>query len=429
MKLKIVYYWLYFRFKRKSKTRKELTQYQQRKLQSFFAKVLTQSPYYATFVKEGKVLDDFPIINKQIFMEMFDQINTQGIKKQQAMEIALQAEESRNFSPEYGKLTVGLSTGTSGKRGLFVVSEKERAQWVGLVMNRVIKPIFFKKQKIAFFLRANSNLYSSIRSSLFEFAYFDIFKPVDELLADLNAYQPHILAAQPSVLSDIADRQQRGLLHISPKQIISFAEVLQDEDNHFISSVFNVSITQVYQCTEGFLGVSCTHGTIHLNEDFLLIEKKTIEGRRFHPVITDFTRSTQPIIRYELDDILIERESPCPCGSVFLGLERIEGRADDVLVFTTSEGKVKLYPDIICRMIARRTNDFRTYRIVQTDESHVRIELDCDPGDFDTVGQRIQAGIEDLLQTNHVYSITIELQKGITTSPGSKLRKVTRAIL
>ncbi len=425
MKLKIIYYWLRFRLARRFRTRQQLEKYQQQQLSRFLTHILTRSPFYAPLLKSQKSLSDFPVVNKAVFMEHFDAINTQGVKKEHAMQLALQAEESRDFAPEYGNLTVGLSTGTSGKRGLFVVSEAERAQWVALVMTRVIRPMLFKKQKIAFFLRANSNLYGSIRSSLFEFRYFDIFKPIDELIDELAHYQPDIVAAQPSVLLDIASHQQKGLLLIKPIQLISFAEVLFPEDSAYIQSVFQLPLTEVYQCTEGFLGVTCPHGTLHLNEDFVLIEKKYIGERRFHPIITDFTRTSQPIIRYELDDVLLERETPCPCGSVFTGLERIEGRANDVLVFG-EEVAGRIYPDLLSRMIARRTDDFRTYRVVQETPDRICVELDCEATDFERISQQIQQGIEELLASRNINKITIRFQQGITFVRGSKFRKITR---
>lgn len=41
-----------------------------------------------------------------------------------------------------------------------------------------------------------------------------------------------------------------------------------------------------------------------------------IDERRFTPVITDFTRQTQPIVRYKLDDVLVVSDKPCPCGTL-----------------------------------------------------------------------------------------------------------------
>ncbi len=52
---------------------------------------------------------------------------------------------------------------------------------------------------------------------------------------------------------------------------------------------------------------------------------------RFHPVITDFSRTTQYFVRYRLDDILRTGEQGCACGRHSLVIESIEGRSDEIL--------------------------------------------------------------------------------------------------
>ena len=84
-------------------------------------------------------------------MKNFNGINTKGIDVKQAIEVATRSEKSRNFSPTLNGLTVGLSTGTSGNKGLFLVSKQERAMWVALILQRIIG-WKFRKRKIAFFL-------------------------------------------------------------------------------------------------------------------------------------------------------------------------------------------------------------------------------------------------------------------------------------
>jgi putative adenylate-forming enzyme len=254
-KLKIIFYWIQFKLRAKFRERKTIEKFQYDKLQLFFKKVLPLSPFYARLVKEENVLSDFPLVNKNFYMENFDELNTKGISKKEALQTALKAESDRDFSSTIKDITIGLSTGTSGKRGIFLVAEEERAQWAAMVMARVVQPKLFKKQKVAFFLRANSNLYSSVQSALFEFRYFDIFKPIEILAKEVEEFQPDILAAQPSVLSDLAEFQKSGRIKIQPEKIISFAEVLYPEDKAFILSVFKAEFKEVYQCTEGFLGV------------------------------------------------------------------------------------------------------------------------------------------------------------------------------
>ncbi len=338
--------------------------------------------------------------------------------------MAIEAEQTRSFKSEINGITVGLSTGTSGKRGLFLVSENERAQWAALIMSRVIKPKFFKKQKVAFFLRANSNLYTSVASGLFEFMYFDIFRPLNELLVELNKYQPDILASQPSLLVDIALAQKNNQLNIKPIQIISFAEVLHANDKKSISTIFNTKITEVYQCTEGFLGVSCEYGTMHLNEDFIRFDKEWIDRNKFYPIVTDFSRHSQPVVKYKLNDVLEIKTEPCLCGSPLLGIERIIGRDDDVLIFNG----IKVYPDLIARKIALVTDSFQKCTIEQVGNKTLKISIECKNEEFKNTCNLFQNTLNELFNELGINEIEFHFEPKIANVTGNKTRKIKRLV-
>jgi putative adenylate-forming enzyme len=191
--------------------------------------VLKKSNFYRELANQNKPLTDYPIVNKLIFMDKFDEINTCGIKLEDAYKIALEAENSRDFSPMIKEISVGLSTGTSGNRGVFLVSEDERAKWVAAVLDRVIG-FSLKKRSVAFFLRANNNLYDSVKSKTIRFEFFDLLKNLSTHVERLNALQPNILVAQPSMLLLLANEQEIGRLQINPDKIIGVAEVLYEED-------------------------------------------------------------------------------------------------------------------------------------------------------------------------------------------------------
>ena len=52
-------------------------------------------------------------------MERFDSINTRGVKRNEAFDLAIKAEKSRDFESMIDGVTIGLSSGTSGNRGVF----------------------------------------------------------------------------------------------------------------------------------------------------------------------------------------------------------------------------------------------------------------------------------------------------------------------
>src|SRR5450432_2932759 len=100
-KLKIIYYWFKLMLAPKLTSREAIASFQEKKLQNFVKNTLTKSKFYAKFFV-GRKLDwaSVPVISKTEFMEHFDDINTQGILKKDAFQIAFEAENSRNFKSE-----------------------------------------------------------------------------------------------------------------------------------------------------------------------------------------------------------------------------------------------------------------------------------------------------------------------------------------
>ena len=40
------------------------------------------------------------------------------------------------------------------------------------------------------------------------------------------------------------------------------------------------------------------------NEDFVKIDQEWIDDAHFYPIITDFSRHSQPVVKYKMNDIL-----------------------------------------------------------------------------------------------------------------------------
>ncbi|WP_299455368.1 F390 synthetase-related protein [uncultured Microscilla sp.] len=406
---------------RKPRTQEAKEKLQQKLWKRLQKKVLCHSGFYRESAQNKQPLAAYPLMNKTRFMANFNAINTHRIEVQEAYNVALKAEQSRDFSPMLGKVTVGLSSGTSGNRGIFLATQAERAFWVAAVLDRVIG-VSLKKRKVAFFLRANSNLYDSVKSRVLQFEFFDLYNDVSQHIARLNALKPHILVAQPSMLLELAQALEAGTLHIAPAKIISVAEVLYPEDKAQLERAFRQTIHQVYQCTEGFLASSCSEGVLHFHEDFLIIEKKYLDEShtRFHPVITDLLRSSQPVVRYELNDIIVE-EKACPCGQPTLAIAQIEGRADDVLHFIDTTGNtVKIYPDFLRRAIIFADETIQDYTLAQTDLQ--RLEL-YTKGQEESFYQGRQ-GILDLLNKYHIAGVRIVQTHHKHHEKGDKLRRI-----
>ncbi|HEX7832577.1 MAG TPA: F390 synthetase-related protein, partial [Thermoanaerobaculia bacterium] len=297
-----------------------LTRYQDERARAVVQHAIANAPFYRALYANHDPRDwrALPTIDKQSMMANFDTFNTRGVRRDDAMEIALRAERDRDFAPSIDGLTVGLSSGTSGHRGLFLVDEREQQTWAATILARALHRI--RRTRLAFFLRSNSNLYQRL-GSFIQFRYFDLMTPIDEAVAALNAYQPDLVVGPPSLLAMLADHPS---LRIQPKRLISVAEVLEPQDETRLRARFNVDVHQVYQCTEGLLAVSCAHGSLHIQEDLVAVQCEPAGEGRVIPIVTDLGRTTQPIIRYRLNDLLTLGD-PCTCGSAFRVIKTIEG--------------------------------------------------------------------------------------------------------
>lgn len=313
---------------------------------------------YSKFYRKFNSFEDLPLGSKELLMDHFAQINTAGLPPDLCFQVGFEAEKGLRSTSEINNITVGLSSGTSGNRGIFLVSERERAQWVATVLVRVIG-LRFQKRKVAFFLRANSELYESVKSTLLSFTYYNIFHPTANLWQQLEAQQPHIIVAQPSVLLNLIKAANTPACPWPVQQVISVAEVLTQQDQTQIASWFQTRVDQVYQCTEGFLAHTCPRGQLHWNGDFIFLEKAHLNDSKYQPIITDFKRSTQPIVRYKMNDIL--EMGQCECGLKTEVIASIDGRSDDIFSFQDAD----FYPDFIRRTVIFSSSDIQEYSVTK----------------------------------------------------------------
>lgn len=333
-----------------------------RALTRFLRDDLPRARFYAPYA--GQPLDALPVVTKADVLADFAGFNRYGISLDEALAVAEAAERSRDFTTTLpGEVTVGLSSGTSGRRGVFLVSPHERELWAGILMGRMLAPASLRALagpglRIALFLRADSNLYQTLASRRVRFSWHDLRAPLEFHLPDLVGTD--VLVAPASVLRAIAERTgpEDG---VAPLQVVSVAETLDPQDEAVVAARFGRRVEQIYQATEGLLATSCPAGRLHLNESHVHVEPEWIDHQRFHPVVTDFTRTTQLVVRHRLDDVLLAAPGPCPCGRPGRSIAAVLGRADDVLSLSrdaaasapgAAEPGVPVHPDVLRHALA-----------------------------------------------------------------------------
>jgi putative adenylate-forming enzyme len=377
-------------------SRAALERYQAGRIARLTEALCARSRYFAPF--RALPLAQWPIMDKALMLANFDTMNTAGLVLEQTLDVALRAEHSRDFTPTIGAITVGLSSGTTSRRAVFAVSEEEKARWAGVMLAKALPDGLLSGERIALLLRANSNLYTAVRTPWLSFSYFDLFQPIDALARAVVEYHPTIIVAPAQVLRHLALGVIEGRLALAPKKVISVAEVLDAQDKAIIAQAFG-TVHEIYQATEGFLASTCEHGVLHLNEEYVRVEAQWLDehARRFVPIITDFSRLTQPIVRYRLDDVLVARDEPCPCGRASRALARIEGRCDDMLELPGSAGEpITVFADMLTRALAQVLPFACDYRLVQLTATELSFRAALDTDAFERVRLHLNAVLRAL---------------------------------
>lgn len=420
-----------------------LAAYQDRRAQQMIAYAQQHSPFYSEHWRghDLRAWRALPTIDKRVLVEHFDRLNTVGIEQAVAQSVAESAEAGHDLrsplhTPQGQPVTAGLSSGTSGQRGLFLVTGSEMGAWAGVILARALHGLPWQGCRVAFFLRAFSTLYAGVNNPWLHLRYFALSQPLAQAVAALNALRPHLLVGPPSLLTALAAQKRAGALTIAPQRLIAVAEVLEAHEAAHLQASFGAPVHQIYQCTEGLLAISCAQGRLHLQEDLVAVQLKPLptlpgEKERFTPIITDLWRTTQPLIRYRLGDILQVDTDRCLCGNAFRTLAAIEGRVADICYFTTPHGvRLPFYPAHLSHLVRTNLPADVDYLIVQPADDQVQVYLDVLPAaDGTAVAQRVQTALVAAIRGYGCRPPLVDVRHGLPARPATtKQRRVQRSI-
>ncbi len=404
------------------KLRSGILRRQERDMRAQAAWVRAHSRFYARWSggSEAAAWREWPIVDRATLMANFEEWNTAGLS------LAVAEEAAQSGVTLRGGLVAGMSSGTSGRgRGIFVTNGPERRTWAGTVLARVLPRAPWGSQRVALFLRANNALYeATARSRGLRFEFFPIDGPGEEVISRLEQYAPTVIAAPPRVLARLA----KDFHGPDPERVIAVAETLDPIERGLIAARFGEPVHEIYQATEGFLGATCPHGTMHLNEDNVIVEKAWLDrdAGRFVPVVTDIRRRTQPVVRLRLDDVLVDATGPCSCGSGFASIARVEGRLDDVWIFPPADGSPGWRPVFAeeIREVFQREARGVDHRARQVAPDRVEVILDT----ISPVRPDLTAALVRLIEDRGGRRPVIAYLPGqLDHPPHEKLRRLTRA--
>lgn len=214
-----------------------------------------------------------------------------------------------------------------------------------------------------------------------------VLRPIDEIVAELNSFNPTLISGYPSIISLLAAEQRSGRLRITPLHILCAGELLTPSARQEINEVFNCPLTEGYAATEvPALAMQCAENRFHVNADWYVLEAV---DENHHPVpagvesatvlVTNLANRVQPIIRYDLGDRVTLFPDKCSCGSLLPSLS-VEGRTNDVLKLEgTDEQQVSILP-LALGSVIEETPGVHRFQVVGHNPREILIRLDVDAG-------------------------------------------------
>ncbi|TIP02793.1 MAG: CoF synthetase [Mesorhizobium sp.] len=378
-------------------------------LRRFLDRDLPRAPFYG---KAPARLTDLPVTDKALLMARFDAFNIHGLTAAEAW--AALARDGR-----VGALTVGASTGTSGNRGLFVISEAEKYRWLGTILAKAAADLLWRGMRVAVILPQNTGLYDSARKSrLIELAFFDLTMGPESWRDELEAFDPTVIIAPPKILRHFAAEDFR----LRPKRVFSAAETLDSVDRPVIENFFRLPLDQIYMATEGLFAVTCRQGGLHLAEDSVFFEFEPAGEGLVTPLVTAFRRRTQIMARYRMNDLLRLSKEPCRCGSPLRCVDEIVGRMDDAFRFTSPDGPILVTPDVLRNAVLKADRRIDDFRLVQTGRGS--IELRLPPTLPDDAAVAAHQGVSALLEMRKAAATVTLVRAPLSLETGRKLRRV-----
>lgn len=352
-------------------TRSRLEAHQAESLRRLREYAYARSPFYQQFHKGlfDRPLHELPVLTKSTVMDNFDELVTDRAVRLQDVRAHMASDrEGKRFLDRYW---VTATSGSTGHPGIFLFNRDEwvnvvaslgRAhEWAGVPMT----PTHRMKMASVAALTSGSSWHMSaqvaktfnsrLMSAWMPTLSFDAAKPLAEIVQQLNAWQPHMLAGYASMMRVLADEQLAGRLRIEPHMIIPGSEVLTDETRRRIEAAWGHAPFNAYGATEAGGGLAAEtddHTGLYLFEDNMIVE---VVDDLYHPVpsgvygdkvlITVLTSQTQPLIRYELSDSVRLSPDPSPSGLPFSRIDGIQGRTEDILHLPgTFGGEVSVHP-------------------------------------------------------------------------------------
>jgi phenylacetate-CoA ligase len=378
-----------------------------------------------------------PVLSKATMMERFDDVVCDPRLRRDAL--LRHVEQLRDDDLYLGSYRAMTTSGSSGRKGLFVY---DHAGWAAIAAQFLYFSAMagtrprLPRLKLAA-IGGGSPAHMSRRGmrtldvGLHRILSLPVTRPVTELVAALNAFDPDVLNVYPSMGVLLAEEQLAGRLQLSLRTLSTSSELRTPEAAARIEEAFGVRPFDLYATTEGLWGGECDrHAGPHLFEDDVIVENVADDWRAVPDgtpgarlLVTNLVNRVQPLIRLEVSDAVTLSATTCACGRTLRRLERVEGRAEDVIWLPGDDGRpVALVP--MQFSVVARDRDVVEFQVAQ--EGARLVILVVGRGAASGLEERVRAGVAERLHALGVAKAEIDVRRrdALERSAGGKLALV-----
>ncbi len=234
----------------------------------------------------------------------------------------------------------------------------------------------------------------------------DVSQPLQSWRAALGDFQPNFISGYPSCIALVAELQRRGEISLHPKKIISGGEPLSPAHMRELQTLFGADVVNYYGCTEALLvgaGASWCEG-LYLFDDLNYTELDSA-GRL---ILTPFFNPAFPLIRYQMNDVLEGFRRGSDGGVLpFTHIDRVAGRAEELLWFTRSDGTQDfLHPLVLDDLAAP---GLLQYQFVQRGGAAFLLRCVAEPPQRQAIEAAARQQIGAMLRRKHLENVAWQL--------------------
>jgi phenylacetate-CoA ligase len=412
--------------------RERLEAYRRERLDELARHAAEHSPFWRERLPRGPVrLEELPVMTKADLMDRFDDIVTD--RRLRLSDLLVHLERIDDDALYLGEHRVMTSSGSSGRKAVFVYDRPGWSICAGMFLRRSawhgVTPRI-PRNRLAMVWGASPTHMSrrgaqSLDVGIHRLCRLGVTQPLPELVARLNEFQPTHLSAYPSIAAQLAEEQLAGRLRLRLRGLMTNSEPLSPELRERLELAFGVPPYDFYATTEGLYGCECLEGSMHLFDDQCIVENVDDDGDPVPPgetgtrlLVTNLFNRVQPLIRFEITDVVAVDPEPCACGRSLTRLRSLEGRAEEVLRL----GGVTVHP--LQFAVVTADPDVREFQVVQEGEAlRLRVALrNGSDGAEGRLGERVRGRLTDLGVPRP--EVSVERVDALERSAGGKLQVV-----